>query len=176
MAHARLLIALCVVCGCEPSKVVGYGEVDPAVPAPAVYETIELQFESGELPGNPFTHYVEFEFSRGLERYEVDGFYDGRDSDGDRVYTVRFMAPQPGDWHYRWKIGDKSDSGPLHVEERRDPLVHGHVRVDKTTPTVLWHADGTVHYWFGGKSFTANNYGPQSKDSQVNTRPEELAA
>ncbi|HEY6724072.1 MAG TPA: DUF5060 domain-containing protein [Polyangiaceae bacterium] len=172
MSRARLLIALTLACGCEPSKVVGYGEVDPNVPAPAVYDTIELPVQSGELPGNPFTQYVAFEFWQGLERYSVDGFYDGRDSDGDHIYKVRFMATQPGDWHFAWSIGDRSDTGRLRVDARRDSTIHGHVRVDKTTPTVLWHDDGNVHYWFGGKSFTANNYGPQRKERDENLRPE----
>lgn len=180
MARARLLMALCLACclagGCEPSAVVGYGEVDPTIPDPAVYETIELAFEPGELPGNPFQQYVEFELWRGLERYSIDGFYDGRDSEGDSVYKVRFMATQPGHWHYKWSIGDKSDTGLLRVAERRDPENHGHVRVDKTMPTVLWHDDGTVHYWFGGKSFTANNYGPERKEGQENLRPEGATA
>lgn len=150
----------------------GYGAVDPDVPGPAVYDTIELPIESGNPPGNPFTHYVEFEFWRGLERYSVDGFYDGRDSDGDHVYRVRFMATQPGDWHYEWRIDDRSDTGSVHVVPRRNAEIHGHVRVDTTSPTALWHDDGSVHYWFGGKSFTANNYGPPRKGGDENLRPE----
>jgi len=170
VGRLRFSILLCLACGCEPSKVVGYGDVDPNVPTPAVYETIELTFEAREPSDNPFTQYLKFEFWQGLERYAVDGFYDGRDRDGDPVYKARFMTTQPGTWHYAWSIGDRSGAGRLFVEERRNPEVHGHVRVDKTTPTVLWHDDGSVHYWFGGKSFTANNYGPLSKQGQKNER------
>lgn len=148
----------------------GYGEFDSGAPKPAVYETVELLFEPGDLPGNPFTQYADVVFSLGTERYEIDGFYDGRDDDGDAVYRARFMPTHPGTWHYEWSIGGQHERGTISVQERRDPNNHGHVRVDKTNPSVLIYDDGTPHYWYGSKWFAAQNYGPLSKHGESNVR------
>lgn len=146
----------------------GYGEFDSGDPKPGVYETVELVFEPGELPGNPFTQFAHVAFSQGTERYEIDGFYDGRDNDGDPVYRARFMPTHPGTWHYEWSIGSQHQRGAIAVQERRDPNNHGHVRVDKTNPSVLLYDDGSAHYWYGGKWFLAQNYGPLSKQGESN--------
>jgi len=150
--------------------VVGYGEIDPSVPKPAVYETIELVFEVDRVGGDPFRDFLQFEFSKDGERYEVDGFYDGHSSDGDRLYKVRFMVTEPGTWHYEWNLGDERGSKDLVVEARRDIHNQGHVHA---SDGALWHDFGSLHYWFGGKSFTANNYGPFSKGGEDNTIPPE---
>ena len=148
MRHARQLLVLCLACACEPSEVVGYGEIDPKVPDRAVYETIELAFEVDHVPAEPFKEFREFEFWNDSEHHTVDAYYDG-----DSIYRVRFMVTEAGTWHYRW--GNR-DSKELVVQEDYDPRNHGHVHASDS-PRVLWHDDGTVHYWFGGKSFTANN-------------------
>jgi hypothetical protein len=159
--------------GCQPSKVIGYGELDAEQPAPAVYETLELSFENNQIEGNHFTTYARVTFSQGLERFTVDGFYDGSDADGDHVWRVRFMPNRPGWWQYQWQLGQFEETGQIYVRERRNPDNHGHVRVDDTTPSLLLHDDGSLHYWFGGKWFSAKNYGPPSKDSEPNARVED---
>lgn len=150
---------------------VGYGEIDPSIPKPAVYETIELVFEVRRSDRDPFREFLQFEFWKDAERHQAEGFFDGHSSDGDRLYRVRFMVTEPGTWHYEWSIGDRHGSKDLVVE--REPDNHGHVHA--SSDGVLRHDDGGVHYWFGGKSFTANNYGPFSKGWEDNTIPPEAS-
>jgi len=165
VGHARQLLVLCLACACEPSEVVGYGEIDPSVPPPAVYDTIELAFGVDHPPEQPFQDFLEFEFWNDSEHHNVDAYYDG-----DSVYRVRFMVTKAGTWQYRW--GNHA-SQELVVQERRDLSIHGPVHVSKPPGVALWHDDGSVHYWFGGKSFTANNYGLFEKERQSNTTPPE---
>jgi len=172
--HARQLLVLCLACACEPSKVVGYGEVDPSVVPPAVYDTIELTFKVDQPPEEPFKTFLAFAYWNDLERHEVDAYYDD-----DSVYRVRFMVTEAGTWHYRWGDGESKE---LVVQERYDDFIHGPVhQMSDPADGVLWHDDGSVHYWFGGKSFTANNYGPFDKpgpsdeEPQRNTDPPEAS-
>src|SRR5690606_28442672 len=124
----RVTLFVGLACGCQPSKVVGYGEFDPALPAPAVYEPLELPpFESATFDGNPFTEFPRVTFSRGIESFDVEGFYDGRLKSGEHVWRVRFMPNQAGTWQYSWRFRGKGDTGSFFVEERRDPDNHGHV-------------------------------------------------
>ena len=99
VAHPRLLIALSLLWGCQPSEVVGYSEFDPDVPLPALYEVKEWTFEYNGPLENPFTHYIEVEVWRENENededendhYHIEGFYAGRDGNRDHIWKARFM-------------------------------------------------------------------------------------
>lgn len=101
----RLLAALCVVLAAAtnaPAAAIA------AAPSPAttaeqwgVYE-ITLP---GPAEGNPFLDVqLRARFSNGAQSIEVDGFYDG-----NGVYRLRFMPPQPG----RWTWVTQSNAWPL---------------------------------------------------------------
>ncbi|MEM1108902.1 MAG: DUF5060 domain-containing protein [Planctomycetota bacterium] len=50
---------------------------------------------------NPFLDYrLQVEFTSGGKTYDVPGFYDGVDGDGNSIWKVRFTPDQAGQWDY----------------------------------------------------------------------------
>src|SRR3546814_812421 len=78
------------------------------------------------------------------------------------------MPDRAGRWSYAWSLGDRAGQGSFQAVPQTDPRVHGHVRRDPDRPRYLRYDDGTPHYWFGGKWFRAENYGPEGKQGQFN--------
>ncbi len=173
MLPVRLLCVAGLVAACQPSEVVGYGEFDSESPGPSVYERLELVFENEAITKDRFLTYAHVTFRQGVESFTVDGYYDGTDRSGNHVWRARFMPNRPGVWHYKWDLGEQHAEGDIPVRERRHPNNHGHVHIDTTTPSVLWYDDGSTHYFFGGKWFSAKNYGPPSKGGEENDRVED---
>ena len=99
----------------------------------------------GPSAGNSFVDVkLSAEFSNGLERMRVDGFYDG-----GGVYRIRFMPTKLGPWSYVTESTVDELSGCSGsftcVQPRADR--HGPVRVRDTFHFA--YADGTPYYPFG---------------------------
>lgn len=100
---------------------------------------------TGPQTGNPFTDVnLSAEFSNGIEKVKVAGFYDGTGQ-----YKVRFMPQKTGEWTYQTISNHKSLNGKKGaftcVEPGRDN--HGPVRVADTYH--FKYADGKRYYPFG---------------------------
>lgn len=167
----RVLLASSALLSCQPSKVVGFGELALESANPAQFETLELLLKGRPSTNCPFTEYASVVFTNGAQEFSVDGFYDGT-IDGAHTWRVRFMPNASGFWNYRWTLPDTHGEGRVYVAER-NPNNHGHVRVNANAPWLLRHDDGTPYYWFGGKWFSAKNYGPASKLGVDNDRLED---
>ena len=99
----------------------------------------------GPSAGNSFVDVkLSAEFSNGLERMRVDGFYDG-----GGIYRIRFMPTKLGPWSYVTESTVDELSGCSGsftcVQPRADR--HGPVRVRDTFHFA--YADGTPYYPFG---------------------------
>ena len=134
-----------------------------------VYETFELRVERPNVPGDLFRTFAEVTFRNGPDSYTIDGFYDG-----DDTWRARFLPTRPGKWTYTWKLHESSGSGSFVAIEKANPRNHGPLTVTRGDPARLVFADGSAYYAFGGKRFSANNYGPAQKrrgvirDTEVN--------
>ncbi len=142
-----------------------------------LYDTVEIKVENSKTFSNPFDYsQVELKasfVSPSKKEYKVYGFYDGTvTKDGGTVglWKVRFMPDEIGDWDYscQWEAQAKITNGKFRVNEKPGNLNHGHVRVDALTKKHLRHDDGKPHYWIGGKWFSARDYGPYEKQSELN--------
>jgi Domain of unknown function (DUF5060)/Domain of unknown function (DUF5605)/Protein of unknown function (DUF4038) len=99
----------------------------------------------GPSAGNPFTDlWLSAEFTNGIKKVEVNGFYDG-----DGIYKIRFMPGEQGDWNYI----TKSNSKALNNKKGNFKSVpasasnHGPVQVKGTYN--FEYADGKIYYPFG---------------------------
>ncbi len=141
----------------------------------ALYGTLELVRENRRNYRNPFD-FEEIALRAAFRApsgriYELSGFYDG-DGSGKpgTLWKVRFAPNEPGRWHYglAWSDRDETESGSFVVDETPRPRLPGHVAVDPENPRYLIHADGTPHYWWGGKWIAAVDYGPSEKRNSGN--------
>ena len=113
------------------------------------YDFIEVTLRlEGAPPENPFTQVsVSGDFQQfGRERIQVQGFCDSLDG---RLYRVRFMPAQPGDYAYRitfqWGAFEQSHTGSFHV---MDAGRRGLVRVDPAFPYHFQYAGTAEHYFW----------------------------
>jgi hypothetical protein len=98
----------------------------------------------------------------------VDGYYDGRDSNGRDVWIVRFAPTLAGTWSWSTASGDANlrASGSLQaVAPTADQIVanpnyRGHIRVATSGPRAnryFTYADGTPFFWLGDTVWDLNS-------------------
>jgi len=141
-----------------------------------LYETWEIAVPNDRDYANPFdfeeiTLTASFISPSGVT-FHHQGFYDGIDNELSRsVWRVRFAPDEAGNWQYRYQWTDSEEvfTGSFRVIRNPAPGNYGHVRVDPDNPRYLIHADGSPHYWIGGKWISAPNYGPAEKGGQQNS-------
>ncbi len=141
----------------------------------SLYGLFETEIKRNTKYTNPFD-YTEISFSAelispDLDSFIVSSFYDGRDTNGENLWKLRFMPHKPGLWKYRIKnnLGATVQSGNFTVtDQTAHPGNRGHVKVDTRHPQFLVYDDGTPHYWIGGKWISARDYGPESKAGLLN--------
>jgi hypothetical protein len=125
--------------------------VTPSAQSVEAWDFVDETFQLDAAPaGNPFVDArLSGEFGRaGGPRLSVDGFCDSEDG---RVFRLRFMPPDPGD--YTWQAtlhtrdGDQPFSGAFHAAD-------GHRRgLLQADPDFPWHfqwAGTGEHYYFAG--------------------------
>ena len=141
-----------------------------------LFTTYEMALDHpGELV-NPFDYdevelLAEFHAPSG-KTYRQSGFYDGDGSGGrGTLWKVRFAPDEVGTWHYElaWRGTDQiAKKGTIVVDGSLPQAARGHVKVDPQHPRYLVHADGSPHYWWGGKWISAMDYGPPVKHGTKN--------
>ena len=99
----------------------------------------------GPATGNPFVDvWLRARFHKGNRTVVVDGFYDG-----DRVYRIRFMPEETGEWTFE----TESNVAELHARQgalnctAAQPGNHGPVSVRDSYH--FGYADGTAYFPFG---------------------------
>lgn len=124
----------------------------------------EISLE-GPVAGNPFTdNWLKAEFTKGVRKVEVTGFYDG-----DGVYKIRFMPDEQGDWNFSTKsncrvLNNKKGSFNCIAPSSNN---HGPVKVKDTYGFV--YADGKQYYPIGTTAYAWNHMGKQLQATTLQT-------
>lgn len=119
----------------------------------------------GPQTGNPFTDVLlSAEFSKGNQKYKVDGFYDG-----DGSYKIRFMPNETGEWHYITKSNNNVLNGKsgTFVCVAASAKNYGPVKVSD-----IYHfkyADGKPYYPFGTTIYAWTHQGDGLEKMTLNT-------
>ncbi|MEE9422707.1 MAG: DUF5060 domain-containing protein [Gammaproteobacteria bacterium] len=140
-----------------------------------LYGIYETTIQDDKEYKNPFD-YTEVSYSAKFTSpdskvFYVTGFYDGHNSQGIRIWKIRFMPDKPGVWSYIVK--NNQDLSVRNGQFKVTSAIaytgnRGHISVDPDNPKYLIHSDGTPHYWVGGKWIAARDYGPKEKSGQAN--------
>ena len=103
----------------------------------------------GPATGNPFLD-VSFSavFDTGAKSIEVPGFYDG-----NGVYRMRFMPPEPGVWHWKIKANAAELDGKTGSFEAVAPSKTNHGPVAVADTYHFSYSDGTPYRPFGTTSY-----------------------
>ncbi len=103
---------------------------------------------------------VRYRHSGGTELV-VDGYYDGQDAGGNRVWKVRFSPTLSGTWNWDTSLsssglaeqsGSFAVSAPSPADKSNNPNYRGHIRVRKSgdrANRIFEYADGTPFLWLG---------------------------
>ncbi|MGB7931873.1 MAG: DUF5060 domain-containing protein, partial [Gammaproteobacteria bacterium] len=145
-----------------------------------LYDTLEITLKHPGKSANPFdfgeTQVAASFISPTGREFHVSGFFDGVTGEHPRqsIWRIRFMPNQEGVWNFRLTGSHTglSEQCTFRSTSAHNPLAHGHVRPDPNYRGYLVHDDGTPHYWYGGKWFGAQNYGPKGKMNSATGRYE----
>jgi len=146
-------------------------------PAIDLYGTFEAVVNNPRDYKNPFD-YDEISLEADIQSpdgrlFTLSGFYDGAgEVETGPVWLLRMLADHPGTWRYSYRWSDDSPSGEgcFNVDDKAKPKMHGLVGLDPENRSYLIHADGTPHYWVGGKWMGASRYGPPEKHGEENDK------
>ncbi len=172
-----LALAGALALACTPEATVGITDAPPVTVA--LYQPYEVEIAGPADTAQPFAEFAQVTFRRASLSVTVEAFYDG-----DATWRARFTPEEPGDYDYSWSFHGVEGSGRLRVTHTpamtlprgfdNEPEPHrGHVRRVLGNPEQLSHADGTPHYWAGGKWLSAKNYGPETKNGENNDHEED---
>ena len=125
----------------------------------------EVSLQSKLTHANPFTEVeLRCEFSKGNQKFDVDGFYDG-----NQTWKIRFMPDEQGEWTYRTRSNDLQLDGRSgsFIVGPPGPHNHGPVRVNNTYHFA--YADGTPYFLLGTTLYNWLNRDPELEQRTLNT-------
>ena len=107
---------------------------------------------------------VRCEFSKGNQKFNVDGFYDG-----NQTWKIRFMPDEQGEWTYKTRSNDLQLDGKSgsFIVGPPGPHNHGPVRVSNTYHFA--YADGTPYFLLGTTLYNWLNRDPELEQRTLNT-------
>jgi len=141
-----LLITLCSISASGTNQIITEQNASNPTPGLTLEQWTIFQLKmSGPTTGNPFMDVqLSATFSQGDKVYEPRGFYDG-----NGIYKIRFMPPNPGQWSYQTSSNvEKLEGikGSFNVTPASG-INHGPVRVRNTYH--LGYADGKAYWQIG---------------------------
>lgn len=133
-------------------------------PAVECWGRFETSFK-GPQAGNPFTDiWLTAEFSKGSQKYKVDGFYNGAG-----IFKLRFMPSEAGAWSFITKSNSKELNGRSGNFTCIKPSSKNHGPVKVSNTYNFSYADGQPYYPFGTTIYAWTHQGEELEEMTLNT-------